>query len=406
MGGKSALLRGSLGDLVLEGAIGADRFVDLFSGAGSVGHFVAEGADRPVLSADLQTYSKVLSAVIVERVHSLEESAAISSWMAAARERYDGDGVAASLRIEDASLSAQLVRAARQRSSEVAGRRLTRHYGGHYFAPLQALAFDHMLSSMPEDAESRMLVLAAVIRAASACAAAPGHTAQPFQPTSTLLPYIRAAWKRDAFSEVERQLGALAPRHARVRGHAEVSDAEAVAKTLSESDLAFCDPPYSSVQYSRFYHVLEGIARGGWDAVSGAGRAPARGDRASSDFSRRTTAVHSLTKLLRVLRRQGCQVMITFPDGDASNGLSAEKIVELAAADWHATTTLVDSTHSTLGGRSEDARGGRRKLKEAVILLRPRQGLIAVPGITPRAVEDGRNVAATSPRLSEASALG
>ncbi|WAC70166.1 DNA adenine methylase [Microbacterium sp. SL75] len=404
MGGKSALLRGSLGDLVLEEAEGADRFVDLFSGAGSVGHFVAERAARPVLSADLQTYSKVLSAVIVERVRSLEQSLVISSWLAAARKQYDDDAVVARLRIEETVLSAHSVRVARQRASEVEGRRLTRHYGGHYFAPLQALAFDHMLSGMPEDLEIRTLALAAVIRAASACAAAPGHTAQPFQPTGTLLPYIRAAWKRDAFGEVQRQLDALAPRHARVRGHARVSDAEAVAGTLSEGDLAFCDPPYSSVQYSRFYHVLEGIARGGWDTVSGAGRAPARGDRASSDFSRRTAAVQSLTGLLQVLRLRGCQVMITFPDGNSSNGLSAAKIVELAKAQWHVTSTLVDSTHSTLGGRSEDARGGRRKLKEAVIVLRPKQGMIAVAMNTPPATKDGLNAGSTASRLSEAAA--
>ncbi|WP_447648372.1 DNA adenine methylase [Microbacterium forte] len=176
----------------------------------------------------------------------------------------------------------------------------------------------------------------------------------------------------------------LAPRHAQVRGQAHASDAEVLAGVLSEGDVAFCDPPYSSVQYSRFYHVLEGIARGGWDNVSGAGRAPARSERASSDFSLRTAAVDSLAALLRVLRRRGCRVMVTFPNTDASNGLSAKRIAALAEADWHVTSTLVDSTHSTLGGRSQDPRGGRRKLKEAVIVLRPKMHLLPVAAISPR----------------------
>ncbi|MCB9133375.1 MAG: DNA adenine methylase [Anaerolineales bacterium] len=33
-----------------------------------------------------------------------------------------------------------------------------------------------------------------------------------------------------------------------------------IAATLNNNDLVFVDPPYSSVQYSRFYHVLETVA--------------------------------------------------------------------------------------------------------------------------------------------------
>jgi len=96
--------------------------------------------------------------------------------------------------------------------------------------------------------------------------------------------------------------------------------------------------------------------------------------------------------------------MITFPDADASNGLSAERIVELAKADWHVTSTLVDSTHSTLGGRSEGTRGGRRKLQEAVIVLRPKQGLLAVAASIPQHAHRGGEGATTSRALRDAAA--
>ncbi len=47
------------------------------------------------------------------------------------------------------------------------------------------------------------------------------------------------------------------PMHAKTKGETIVGDALQIAKTLNRSDLVFVDPPYSAVQYSRFYHVLE-----------------------------------------------------------------------------------------------------------------------------------------------------
>ena len=49
--------------------------------------------------------------------------------------------------------------------------------------PSEADAIDAFRASLPRSEPSRTIALAALIRAASKCAAAPGHTAQPFQPT-------------------------------------------------------------------------------------------------------------------------------------------------------------------------------------------------------------------------------
>jgi hypothetical protein len=137
----------------------------------------------------------------------------------------------------------------------------------------------------------------------------------------------------------------------------------------------FCDPPYSAVQYSRFYHVLEGVARGGWAEVSGTGRAPEGSDRAISEFSLKSKATVAMDELLRRLHSRGCSAMITFPDAEASNGLSAERITEQAKGSWNVETHYVDSSHSTMGGPSGDvARGSRRSVKEAVLLLSPLSG--------------------------------
>ncbi len=55
-------------------------------------------------------------------------------------------------------------------------------------------------------------------------------------------------------------------------------DANALAKTLLESgekiDLAFIDPPYNSRQYSRFYHLLETLAKNDKPTLYGVARKP------------------------------------------------------------------------------------------------------------------------------------
>ena len=53
----------------------------------------------------------------------------------------------------------------------------------------------------------------------------------------------------------------LASIHAKQIGASKVADANKAAHQVREGDLVFLDPPYSGVHYSRFYHVLETIAR-------------------------------------------------------------------------------------------------------------------------------------------------
>ncbi|MGL5405663.1 MAG: DNA adenine methylase [Propionibacteriaceae bacterium] len=380
MGSKSALLRGELGDILVASSAGASRFVDLFSGSGSVSHYVAENISIPVLSVDLQRYSKILAESITGRDRPQTDGPILNKWTAAVRAGLLNDTIYASLCEPIPRLGKSTVLRARRNSERTVGVGfITQHYGGHYFSPQQAYALDQLYEGLPKEEPHRTLGLAALLHTASICAAAPGHTAQPFQPTPKLLPYIKFAWSRDVVHECQRQVTMLSARHAKVKGEARVSDALEAVSSLGEEDLVFCDPPYSAVQYSRFYHVLEGIVQGGWNDVAGAGRSPARALRVSSDFSMKSQASRAMSELLSALRGRSCRVLLTFPDADASNGLSSRDIVAIAGDSWHIREHYVTSTHSTLGGSSsEGGRGGRRALKEAVLLFEPRTAIISL----------------------------
>ena len=84
-------------------------------------------------------------------------------------------------------------------------------------------------------------------------------------------------------------------------GNAALGDANIVASEVRTSDLVFVDPPYSGVQYSRFYHVLETIARGSCEKVEGEGRYPPYSERPNSTYSRKSSALESIINLLQSL---------------------------------------------------------------------------------------------------------
>jgi hypothetical protein len=256
---------------------------------------------------------------------------------------------------------------------------ITKAYGGYYFSPKQAVWIDSLLGSLPERNPARRVALAALIQAASACAAAPGHTAQPFQPTRTAKRFLAEAWERDILTRTENALVVLAAQCAKQRGDATVKDANKAAEQLQEGDVAFIDPPYSGVHYSRFYHVLETIARAVPVEVTGKGRYPAPKDRPWSRYSVQAEAAKAFDELLTTIAKRGARAIVTFPEHRCSNGLSGHSVRTIAEKHFRIAdqSTSVISRFSTLGGTSgakklEGGRAARQHAKVLMLVLEPR----------------------------------
>jgi hypothetical protein len=144
-----------------------------------------------------------------------------------------------------------------------------------------------------------------------------------------------------------------------------------IAANLGDGDLAFVDPPYSGVHYSRFYHVLETITTHKPISVSGAGRYPPRELRPRSDYSVQTASREALTVLLKTLSSVGSSAIVTFPAGKASNGLSGTIVKEVADQFFEIKSTKVASRFSTLGGNLRN-RDARQPSDELILTLTPR----------------------------------
>lgn len=371
MGSKRGMLANGLGHLIDREVATASRFIDLFAGSATVAWHAASRHSVQVLAFDLQHYSRVLAAAVVDRDSPLNSNDIWETWHKRALNRFST--------VRDIPkferLGRKQVHVARRWAAEQKNA-ITCAYGGHYFSPIQSAWIDCLLAELPKQRVHRTVALASLIDATSRAAAGPGHTAQPFQPTCGAIKYLEAAWKVDIPSNVANALRAVASLHAIQRGMSKVEDANKAAKRLRPGDLVFLDPPYSGVQYSRFYHVLETIARTACGEVSGVGRYPSPEERPRSLYSLKGQAFDALDDLLATIASRGARAIITFPDHECSNGLSGDLICDLSAEHFRVRTTRVDSDFSTLGGRSRSARksgrGGRQYRSELILLLEPR----------------------------------
>lgn len=366
------MLQNGLGELLAREVNDASRFVDLFAGSGSVAIHIAQGWSIPVLAFDLQSYSAVLTAAVVHRQKPILWQPIWAEWLQRATIQYETYKIPTIDRVTPSTISG--VRGWCDQQTELP---ITKAYGGHYFSAEQTVWIDALRATLPSEELEETVALAALIQSASQCAAAPGHTAQPFQPTETAKRFIEDAWRRDIVEKTKNAFGLLANQFAQCMGQAQVADANQATQQLRKGDLVFLDPPYSGVHYSRFYHVLETIAQGSCGEVTGVGRYPAPEFRPRSKYSVSSEAADALDDLLKNIALHEARAVLTFPDHDCSNGLSGHSVRETASKYFTVSEKQVASKFSTLGGTGDDrgneaGRSARKSAKELILVLRPK----------------------------------
>ena len=375
MGSKRVMLQNGLGELLRTESKTAERVVDLFCGAASVSWFSAITLNKPVISYDLQEYAAIMAGAVVQRARPVDVTNLEKIWLESAkRSRAQLKGWAESRSLDSSSFNIATWRKRAQELCEsgIASENslIFNRYGAYYFSPTQSLAFDAMIRTLPEKNELRIVCIAATIAAASRCAASPGHTAQPFKATRSAGKYLRDAWKRDPFYYAANAIKEISPLHAQKKGQARVGDANQAAKRLKNGDLVFVDPPYSGVHYSRFYHVLETIARGRCGPVEGTGRYPPLDERPASLYSQKANSKTAMTDLLTTLSANNCTVILTYPQEECSNGLSGNELEILASEHFEVAKKTVKTRFSTLGGNAAK-RAARKVSDELILVLRP-----------------------------------
>ncbi|HRJ34250.1 MAG TPA: DNA adenine methylase [Fimbriimonadaceae bacterium] len=371
MGSKRTMLEGSLGNILESNRPKEGIFADLFAGSGAVAWHMAEICKARVLAVDKQCYAKALAGAVLHRTRALRSASALwdewarqsHRWLASAADFAE----AQALQAADWDGRPELSVVAARKFCKASDLPITAGYGGHYFSAWQSLCLDALRTTAPIDAEVGDTYVAAVVIAAAECAAAPGHTAQPFQPTTTASKYLFEAWRRDVFAHARRAFVGVASRHAVKQGASEVGDATEFAERLTAKDVAFIDPPYSGVQYSRFYHVLETVASGCKLQPEGVGRYPAHHERPQSDFSLKSKSLDAFTTLAKTIADRGARCILTYPSGQCSNGLSGESVLDVMATFFEIEIVTNRSIFSTLGGNG-GTREARQRVQELIVV--------------------------------------
>jgi hypothetical protein len=77
----------------------------------------------------------------------------------------------------------------------------------------------------------------------------------------------------------------------------------------------YLDPPYSKLQYSRYYHVLNVLISYDYPTIQGVGRYPPLRDRFSSRFEHRPrTAMREFEEIFRACQDQGLTLLVSYSD--------------------------------------------------------------------------------------------
>lgn len=386
MGHKGKLLS-RLGEILTEESRHAKKIADPFCGSGSVSWFLAQNTEKTIVSGDLQSFAVARAAAVIERTVEINAEKTIHAWFKSAKKIIDSIisqfpnaknsiipvpqgseqirlSVIRSRKFCESVLPPILIESKAQFPMVLA-------YGGHYFSPLQALELDALRQSLPRNPAAYRVCMAALIETASRCAASPGHTAQPFQPTETAAKYILEAWSRNVWDLTAQATRSIATKYAQEKGETVTGDFTTCIDRLNPGDLVFADPPYSDVHYSRFYHVLETLTRGLETEVFGVGRYPPADERPVSSFSRKGESQMAASALINACAERELRLVLTFPTWGASNGLNISDFIDSAKDKFSSITTQeVSSTFSTLGGNAGN-RGGRKLCTESIVCFRP-----------------------------------
>ncbi|MGA2795861.1 MAG: DNA adenine methylase [Roseiarcus sp.] len=382
MGHKGRIMNAIL-DAVSSVSKEAARVADPFCGSGAVSWALAEKFAVPITAGDLQEFARVRAAAVVARTIAAYPHL-FQRWLDNAEEaseavlrRVDAPKLPGRGYTKDQIAYVEMTRT--YVTDELVPRLpvnvdwpVTTAYAGYYFSIKQAVLFDCLRRELPKSASNRNIALAALIGAASRCSASPGHTAQPLSPTPNGVKWIVDAWSRNPIKYIRDEIAELRDRFALRMGNACRSDAIQSLSSLTKGDVAFLDPPYSGVHYSRFYHVLETIALGKIGLVSGAGRYPDASERPTSKFSQKSNAPGAIRRLLSYCGQSGIRVVLTFPETSQSNGLSGPCLQSLCQEIFGTVNVQRESSvFSTLGGNGSSGRAARRPTTEYIIACVP-----------------------------------
>lgn len=238
----------------------------------------------------------------------------------------------------------------------------TTKYSFGYIGLQQAIEVDCIRSALDDLSQDNIISkeqfnfgLLALCLAVSNVSNSTGHFAQFLTPNEKNIRRVLSKRMLSVIDLFKRSLGVISPvgddrwrRDNRIFN----SDAVGLLDTLGDSKIrpkvVYADPPYTSDQYSRFYHLLETIVLYDYPEITGKGRY--RVGRASSSFSLSSQVKTAFEMLIEKTALLEASLVLSYPKTGLLEG-SSEVIPEIMRKYFGKVDDPVeiDHVHSTLG---------------------------------------------------------
>lgn len=382
--GTKRQLAGQVADIVSRAPPGP--LLDAFAGMSAVGTAVAP--DRPVWCNDAQyfAYSVArayftatrpprLSARAIGKCQELfEENRAVldrafRALLAQERNAYNSHDVT---RIRDISnkliTRGQTRKAEQERAAYSLGTRTTPYclfastYAGGYVGLDQAIQIDSIRFAIDElkkqkliDVNTYQWTLLALCRALEKVSNSTGHYAQYLAIKEKTKQRFLAQRRKSIWREWQRALDIMHPlgtKSWRSSNKVFQGDAISLLKKLSnqkkQPSVIYCDPPYTSDHYSRYYHLVETLLLYDYPQVKSKGQY--RTDRFFSPFSISTQVLGAFAELIFQASRLGSTFVLSYPDRALLSD-PRRTLIELLRANFSKVEIAAELSHehSTLG---------------------------------------------------------
>lgn len=353
------------------------KVCDLFSGSGSVSFKLSK--TRPVLSVDIQEYSKVICTSIlkpfkieesylddfISNINIYQNTNILFNTVKSLIE-YETKSISDALNhvdldklceiLEDGSLISYEITKKRKKSKlgnlisqsiqdlkkhDLLNKKslAIRYFGGIYFSYKQSFQIDIILEEISNSRkEYQDLLLAALLSSASECVNTVGKQfAQPIRPRTTNGEIKKSIGKMvvkdrsldvfEIFAKWVKKYNAI-PEKGYHNEILKVDYSIALDRLPKDISVVYADPPYTREHYSRFYHVLETIALRDTPSIStmvlGGETLLSRGlyreDRHQSPFCIRSTAPKSFELIFSKVSEIGAKLVMSYSPYDESKG--------------------------------------------------------------------------------------
>ena len=232
-----------------------DTVLDLMAGTHAIGY--ALKPNHPVIANDVQEYSKVIG-----------------------KGRIENNSITLT---EDDLNKDILPHLKRNKTYDL----FVKNYSDTYFSKEQCKEIDNIRYSIDQvkNKTKKSLYLTALVYAMGYCQSSPGHFAQYMPKNHPRVKALRELSVFDAFKKkvIENHIFFSQYKNKVLKeNYKKLLSSNNINKHLKNVKLVYIDPPYSSAQYSRFYHLLETAVNYDYPELTHKGLY--RGDRFQSNF--------------------------------------------------------------------------------------------------------------------------